>query len=93
MPPDAVQRQLAGLVDLLAAHRAILRPAPPEGLHVTLRFLGESTADEERRAAAACVAAVAGVKSFGLVIGGFGVFPNVRRPRVVWLDVRDGSAP
>ncbi len=92
MPPTAIQQQLAGLIDLLAAHRAILRPARPEGLHVTLRFLGASTADEERRAAEACAEAAAEVESFQLVVGGFGVFPSARRPRVVWLDVRDGTA-
>ena len=92
MPPDAVQRHLARLVDLLPAHRAILRPVRPEALHYTLRFLGECTLDEERRAGEACVAAVAGVEHFGLVAGGFGVFPHARRPRVVWLGLREGAA-
>jgi 2'-5' RNA ligase len=92
MPPAEVQERVAALVDLLEEHRAILRPARPEGLHFTLRFLGDATLDEERRAAEACVAAVVGVQAFELVIGGVGVFPNARRPRVVWLGVRDGAA-
>lgn len=91
MPPAQVQKRVAALVNLLEEHRAILRPARPEGLHVTLRFLGDTTLDEERRAAEACAAAVAGVRAFPLVIGGVGVFPSARRPRVVWIGVRDGA--
>ncbi len=92
MPPAEVQERVDALVDLLEEHRAILRPARPEGLHFTLRFLGDATLDEERRASDACAAAVVGVGAFPLVIGGVGVFPNARRPRVVWLGVRDGAA-
>ncbi len=93
MPPAEVQERLAALVDLVAEHRAILRPARPDGLHCTLRFLGNATPDEERRAVEACAAAAAGVEAFPLVVGGFGVFPNARRPHVLWLGVRDGAAP
>ncbi len=93
MLPAQVRERVAALVDLLEEHRAILRPARPEGLHFTLRFLGDATLDEERRASEACAAAVVGVGAFPLVISGFSVFPNGRRPRVVWLGVRDGAAP
>jgi 2'-5' RNA ligase len=92
MLPPEVQERVAALVDLLEEHRAILRPARPESLHFTLRFLGDVTLDEERRASDACAAAVMGVQAFPLVIGGAGVFPNARRPRVIWLRVRDGTA-
>jgi len=91
MPPAEIQGHLAALMDLLEEHRAILRPARPEGLHFTLRFLGDATLDEERRASEACAAAVVDVGAFPLAIGGVGVFPSGRRPRVVWLGVRDGA--
>jgi len=93
MLPSEVRERVAALVDLLEGQRAILRPARPDGLHLTLRFLGDATPDEERRASEACAAAVAGVGAFPLVVAGFGVFPNGRRPRVVWLGVRGGTAP
>jgi len=93
MLPSDVRERVAALVDLLADYHPILRPARPDDLHLTLRFLGDVTPDEERRASEACAAAVAGVGAFPLVVGGFGVFPNARRPRVVWLGVRDRAAP
>jgi 2'-5' RNA ligase len=93
MLPTAVQARLAGLIGLLNMHRAILRPTRPEGLHFTLRFLGNMTAAQEQQLAEACAAAVEGVSAFPLAIGGFGAFPNGRRPRVVWLGLREGAAP
>ena len=93
MLPPEVQGRLAGLMHLLDAHRAILRTVRPEALHFTLRFLGEMTGEQEREAAAACQAATANFAPFALAIGGFGTFPNPRRPRVLWLGLRDGSAP
>jgi RNA 2',3'-cyclic 3'-phosphodiesterase len=93
MLPTAVQERLAGLIGLLDMHRAILRPTRPEGLHFTLRFLGTVTAAQEQQLVEAVAAAVDGVSAFPLVIGGFGAFPNMRRPRVIWLGLREGAAP
>jgi RNA 2',3'-cyclic 3'-phosphodiesterase len=88
-----VQERLAGLASLLAAHRAILRPTRPEGLHFTLRFLGHMPPAQEQQIVEAVAAAVDGARAFPLTIGGFGAFPNARRPRVVWLGLREGAAP
>jgi RNA 2',3'-cyclic 3'-phosphodiesterase len=93
MLPTAVQERLARLIGVLDTHRAILRPTRPEGLHFTLRFLGNMTAAQEQQIAEAVAAAVEGVSAFSLVIGGFGAFPDARRPRVVWLGLREGAAP
>jgi RNA 2',3'-cyclic 3'-phosphodiesterase len=93
MLPTAVQERLAALIGVLDTHRAILRPTRPEGLHFTLRFLGNMTAAQEQQIAEAVAAAVEGVSAFSLVIGGFGAFPDARRPRVVWLGLREGAAP
>jgi 2'-5' RNA ligase len=91
--PTAVQEWLAGLIGVLDAHRAILRPTRPEGLHFTLRFLGNMAAAQEQQIMEAVAAAVDGVGAFPLSIGGFGAFPNTRRARVVWLGLREGAEP
>ena len=61
MLPTAVQERLAGLIGLLDTHRAILRPTRPEGLHFTLRFLGNMTAAQEQQ----IVEAVAALRTRG----------------------------
>lgn len=93
MLPGEVQEKLAALSGLLDAHAAILRTVRPAALHFTLHFLGELDAAHEHEAAEACLAATADFATFPLAIGGFGAFPNARRPRVVWLGLRDGDEP
>jgi 2'-5' RNA ligase len=61
----------------------------PEKLHLTLKFLGET---DERRLVELkrIVAGIAGGNSnFKLKISNAGIFPNVRNPRVLWIDVID----
>jgi len=55
-----------------------------DGLHVTLKFLGEVDAERESEIIGGVERAVRGVRSFPMVMAGFGVFPTPQRPRVVW---------
>lgn len=89
--PDALCETLAALVGLVEEHRSILRPTRAGGLHLTLRFLGDTTAAHERLVLEACAEAVAGLAPFKLSLRGFGVFPNRTRPRVFWLGVDMGT--
>ncbi|MBI2170720.1 MAG: RNA 2',3'-cyclic phosphodiesterase [Chloroflexi bacterium] len=59
----------------------------PEGVHLTLKFLGETP--EERLEAIAQAMAQAAVQTppFALNIQGVGAFPNLRAPQVVWLGL------
>lgn len=55
-----------------------------DGMHVTLKFLGEVDAEREAEIVAGVESAVEGVRPFPMVMAGFGVFPTPQRPRVVW---------
>jgi len=96
MLPSEGQRALAGLLgglDPTDTHATILRPIRAEGSHLTLRFLGETTDEEMGRVATACATAAAADGAFGVAFGPLGVFPNARRPRVVWVGLHKGVAP
>ncbi len=61
----------------------------PEGIHLTLKFLGDveetqvaSIAESVRIAAQACA-------PFSLQVDGTGAFPDFRRPRVYWVGVKE----
>jgi len=60
-----------------------------ESLHLTLKFLGEINEalvpDIER----ALGHAVAGTARFAVQVGGYGVFPDARAPRVLWIGLAD----
>lgn len=58
-----------------------------EALHVTLKFLGEVRPDAVA-AVEECLERVArATPPLKLVLTGFGAFPTVRRPRVLWAGV------
>ena len=64
-----------------------LRWVRPEGIHLTLKFFG-SIAEEAVPAIAAVVEKVAArARPFSLAVGGIGVFPDKRRPRVLWVGM------
>lgn len=60
---------------------------PAEGMHLTLKFLGEVAAERDAELGTALGRAAAGARALALALGGFGVFPDVTRPRVVWAGV------
>jgi RNA 2',3'-cyclic 3'-phosphodiesterase len=62
-----------------------------DGLHLTLRFLGETRAEDVAGIVAAVDAAARSRSPFRVVIGGAGAFPSIARPRTLWLGVADGS--
>ncbi len=60
-----------------------------EQLHFTLAFLGETDRLDD---AAAAGEAVRALPQFELAIGSRGAFPNMSRPRVLWIGATDGAA-
>jgi len=61
----------------------------PEGIHLTLKFLGDTPVNRLGAIEAALRLACAGSAPFEFSVEGRGCFPNMRRPRVVWVAVRD----
>jgi RNA 2',3'-cyclic 3'-phosphodiesterase len=62
----------------------------PEGMHITLKFLGEITSDQKEQIEYALPA----IKSqpFQIAIHGLGFFPNARSPRVFWTGIEAADA-
>lgn len=62
----------------------------PAKLHLTLRFLGPVDDRKVAYVLNAVRTAATFTKLFNITLAGAGVFPNTRRPRVIWLGVREG---
>ncbi len=62
-----------------------IRWVAPEAIHLTLKFLGDVAPPLSDPVAEGVSRAVGTARRFTLPIGGFGAFPSVRRPRVVWV--------
>lgn len=91
---DATRARVTALIDELrnqpAAAAVRVRWVPEANLHLTLRFLGEL--DEHRTAAVRDALMAAWTKApFEASLGATGLFPPRGAPRVVWLDVREGT--
>jgi len=88
--PPAVRQGLAAVEDEIqsragkAAAKAV-RWVPPENMHLTLKFLGESAAGTLQALTSSLRGEISRCSAFSFSVGGLGAFPNPRRPRVIWV--------
>jgi 2'-5' RNA ligase len=84
---EATHRALGELQAQLRHERAahFVRWVAPENIHITLKFLGAVDAATVPALQRAIADTCAGTPPFTLTIEGIGVFPNLRRPNVVWV--------
>lgn len=89
--PDALRRAARDAFEALGVARLGWRFVREEGVHLTIRFLGE--VDPARAAVldAAWREAASSTGRLSLRVAGAGVFPNPRRPRAAWIGVEDRS--
>ncbi|MDO8674470.1 MAG: RNA 2',3'-cyclic phosphodiesterase [Dehalococcoidia bacterium] len=64
----------------------------PEGIHLTLKFLGNVPSSFLPRLRTAVVAGSRNIQAFSLTVSGLGVFPDRNRPRVIWAGLA-GDVP
>lgn len=82
--------RIRGAVAARFPHGVPGRAVRPDAWHLTLRFLGDATAEAARRVVAAMEAARA-EPAFGVTFGGLGAFPRPARASVLWLGVGEGA--
>jgi RNA 2',3'-cyclic 3'-phosphodiesterase len=88
--PTTVQRDLHATL-ATAPRGPRLRWTSAEKLHVTLAFLGEIPPHRLRGVVAAVDAAARTRSPFDVVLHGLGGFPDLERPRVLFVEVEEGS--
>jgi len=81
----------AGLKDIQAKLKsggnAPVKWVDPDGVHLTLKFLGGVDAAKIAPISAAMAEAAKGIAPFSLKVEGLGAFPNLRRVQVVWVGL------
>jgi len=58
-----------------------------QNIHLTLKFLGDTAIADSDKIAEAMAMAARNCPAVSLVAKGIGVFPDVRRPRVIWAGL------
>ncbi|MDO8750953.1 MAG: RNA 2',3'-cyclic phosphodiesterase [Dehalococcoidia bacterium] len=64
-----------------------------EGVHLTLKFLGDTSEEQVAGILSSMRDSAVGTPPFVLHVQGAGAFPNMRAPRVLWLGVQGDTAP
>jgi 2'-5' RNA ligase len=89
--PD-MPRRLRDLEASLAPAFPGLRWVRPEGLHLTLRFLGSASPEQVSRLSARMECAAVAASAFEETVADLGIFPDGRSPRVLWLGISTGES-
>ena len=82
-----VQQLVAHEIATLGEEGWPVRWAQPETSHLTLHFLGETEPERAELVRLALPQVIGAHSPFELRTAGLGVFPNFRRPRVLWLGL------
>lgn len=67
------------------------RTVATDGMHITLKFLGDVESDQVDTIAAAARESAGLQKSSEIRLRGVGAFPNLRRPSVIWVGLQQAE--
>jgi 2'-5' RNA ligase len=84
---EKVKTAILELQRIFKGCNADIRWIKPENIHLTLKFLGNVEEDMLDKIRTKLEDICLRYKGFGLEAKGIGLFPDKRRPRVIWVDV------
>lgn len=85
--PSATRETLEDALEGFRERGLPVRWVRAEGVHITLKFFGETARDRIDAIAEALDFAVDGMGPIGMTLSGFGAFPAPDRPRVLWAGI------
>ena len=87
--PAGIQRAIADSTSALksALPKPMIRWVVPQNVHLTLKFLGDVSPAAIEKLAETLKVEVCSHGMFSISVGGLGAFPNLRRPRVIWISL------
>ena len=87
-----IRARASALMKELAKSEVEVKWVEPHNLHWSLKFLGDVDAREIPALCDAVGRATKGLSAFDIEAGGAGAFPNVERPRTLWLGLSRGES-
>jgi 2'-5' RNA ligase len=86
LPPSVISL-LAKVQEDLKSMRLRAKWVRPENIHLTLKFLGNINSADIDKIGGAMMETVDDFVGIDLVARGVGVFPEIKRPRVIWVGL------
>lgn len=87
--PEPLKKRLAETADVLKKSGADVRWVPAANVHLTLKFLGATEDSLVARISGALSERLSSYSPFYIRITGVGCFPDMRRPRVIWVGIEE----
>src|SRR5215813_3054133 len=88
---DSIRDILGGVIRHMAQELPAIRWVDPQGVHLTLAFLGNLTDEQVAKAKQAAEATAQQVTPFRFRLSHLGVFDSSQYPRVIWVGVNEPS--
>ena len=85
--PESVLEQVQQVQKKLKSCKVHMAWVEPHNVHLTLKFLGDIAPGDIDRVTEAMSGAAVGIAPFKLAAGDIGIFPDLRRSRVLWLGL------
>ena len=85
--PESVKSFLSEAQEALKSYGFGVKWVRPQNIHLTLKFLGDTATADTDKIAEAMTLAARNCPIVSLTARGVGVFPNARRPRVIWAGL------
>jgi 2'-5' RNA ligase len=85
--PETIRAAIRAAQETLKSYGFRVKWVRPESIHLTLKFLGNIEANRTDAIVNAMTLAAKGRNALRLIASGMGVFPNSRRPRVIWVGL------
>jgi 2'-5' RNA ligase len=90
--PKEERLRIAGAAEPLREAGLPVRWVDSAMYHLTLKFLGEVRQEAVSEIQAVVDRVAGSTRPFDLDLSGFGAFPTIRRPRIIWLGVDPSPA-
>jgi RNA 2',3'-cyclic 3'-phosphodiesterase len=90
--PEEERRRIRDAIEPMRAAGVPVRWVDPDSYHLTLKFLGEVRPEKIPVLERAVKRVAATTRVFPLTLSGFGAFPTIRRPEVLWVGVEPTPA-
>ena len=91
--PSAIREAVSSAIAPLQAELgSLVRWVPVQNMHLTLKFLGDISPASVEMLSQMLRAEAALFQCFDLHLGGLGSFPNIKRPRVIYIGIQAPAA-
>jgi 2'-5' RNA ligase len=90
--PKKAMTAISAVQQELRSYRLHIKWVRLQSIHLTLKFLGNIQKDKVPRISEMMAAAAKGTQALALTAKGIGVFPTIRRPRVIWIGLSGDTA-